>query len=129
MGNTLNTRTNQYDTEDALVIDLMDMRSKNEQLIIRIRALEDQLTTKDELLCRMEARFEDAQTQLLKKDELILEKEIQRNKSNNDLRNEMNVLKNIITHKDKQIDKYTHTIKSINKLHSQTQEVLKTHLL
>ena len=129
MGNTLNTRTNQYDTEDALENDLMDMRSKNEQLIIRIRALEDQLTTKDELLCRMEARFEDAQTQLLKKDELILEKEIQRNKSNNDLRNEMNVLKNIITHKDKQIDKYTLTIKNINKLHSQTQEVLKTHLL
>ena len=129
MGNTLNTRTNQYVTEDALENDLMDMRSKNEQLIIRIRALEDQLTTKDELLCRMEARFEDAQTQLLKKDELILEKEIQRNKSNNDLRNEMNVLKNIITHKDKQIDKYTRTIKNINKLHSQTQEVLKTHLL
>lgn len=115
MGNALGNRINKYVTMEELENDFNDLQSKNERYIQRIRTLEEQLTAKDQLMCDIESR--------------LLEKELQCNKSINDLRDEMNVMKNIVMHKEKQIDKYTNTIKNINRLHLQTQEVLKSHLL
>jgi hypothetical protein len=54
---------------------------------------------------------------------------LKRDKSNSDLRNEINVLKNIITHKDNQIDEYSSILTKIRKLENEIQEVLGKRLV
>ena len=126
MGNSLSNRINQYVTVEDLEDDFNQLQSRNEELMKHIHSLQNQLTTKDNLLSQMESRF---QEQITIKDEIILKRHKEHTQSNNDLRNEMNVMKNIIAQKDKHIEKYTDTIKRLISMHSQIQEVLRARLL
>jgi hypothetical protein len=64
---------------------------------------------------------EDVHVQSFKNKDSVIDENI-------DLRNEINVLKNIINHKENQLNCYTDTIRELNDLHDMCNGVIKSHL-
>ena len=117
MGNTL-TRLDQEGFEKVpSVLNINELHQEIDQL-------QHQLNAKDDLISQTELTIQDLQNQLHMKDVVILK----RDKSNSDLRNEITVLKNIITHKDNQLDKYSKIVKGVSKLNNEIDMVLKERL-
>ena len=118
MGNTLG----RLDLAENVESNYRYILLENQSLEDHVDRLEKELMTKDMTL---ESTIQDLQTQLKNKDEMLMK----RDKSNSDLRNEINVLKNIITHKDNQIDEYSSILTKIRKLEKEIHEVLGRRLM